>query len=242
MRSSPTRSTSPAAARSARRSCLTRARANTMPRAVELRREAHPSASIAVRSTSTLASALSTNHSTGPSASVDGGQRPAPEVLGVGEEQRRVVAVDDQPGHLASRPGSRRCRASRRRRGRSRGCRRAGRATRRSRSRIDSATAHQHAVEDAEDAAPPTVVARASTSSLRRNRAIRRNSREVDQPQGGVDDDGAQRGGRERASSGPTNSTVPATTARATSEYSWLRLPSASPITVRLPLLLTGKP
>ena len=37
-----------------------------------------------------------------------------------------------------------------------------------------------------------------AASSLRRKAPNRRNSREVDQPQGGVDDDGAQRGRRER--------------------------------------------
>ncbi len=53
----------------------------------------------AVMSISTIASALSTNHCTGIGGAVDRGQRAPAEVLGVGEEQRRVVAVDHQPGH-----------------------------------------------------------------------------------------------------------------------------------------------
>ena len=79
-----------------------------------------------MKSTSTLASTLSTNHRSGDSL-FGRRQGPAPEVLGVGEEERRVVAVNDQardgaragivvdvvhpgqPGHLAEyrvvRPG-----------------------------------------------------------------------------------------------------------------------------------------
>ena len=44
------------------------------------------------------------------------------------------------------------------------------------------------------------------------------------------------------ASSGRRNSRASTTEASATRECSWVRLPSASPTTVRLPLLLTGKP
>ena len=45
-----------------------------------------------------------------------------------------------------------------------------------------------------------------------------------------------------RASNGPRNSSTATTDASATSECSWVRAPEASPIAVRLALLLTGKP
>ena len=41
---------------------------------------------------------------------------------------------------------------------------------------------------------------------------------------------------------GPRASTATSTVARVAREYSWVRLPIAAPIAVRLPLLLTGKP
>ena len=44
------------------------------------------------------------------------------------------------------------------------------------------------------------------------------------------------------ARTGPKKMTARTTEPTATIEYSWLRLPIASPIAVRLPLLLTGKP
>jgi Acetyltransferase (GNAT) domain len=62
---SPILSKRPAASSASQRSCLTLAIAKTIPRGVNSSRSA-PSASNAVRSTSTLASALRTNHSTGP--------------------------------------------------------------------------------------------------------------------------------------------------------------------------------
>ena len=67
MRSSPTRSRKPEGRRSSCRSCLTRAIAKTMPRRSSSWRSSSR-ASIAVMSTWTLASALSTNHSVGVSA------------------------------------------------------------------------------------------------------------------------------------------------------------------------------
>ena len=85
--------------RSSRRSCFTRARASTIPRASRSCRS-RASASRLVRSTSTLASALMSSHSTGWVGLVDGGDRSVVEVLGVGEEQGGVVAVDDETRHL----------------------------------------------------------------------------------------------------------------------------------------------
>ena len=84
----------------------------------------------------------------------------------------------------------------------------------------------------------------ASTSSLRPERLIRRlNSGDVDQPDRGVDHDRARARRRELREHRTAGTAGRATTpARATSEYSWLRLPSESPMTVRLPLLLTGNP
>ena len=55
---------------------------------------------------------------------------------------------------------------------------------------------HQHAVQHAE-ASTATVVSAASSSSLRRNRAIRRNLRDVDQPDRREDHQCAERGLRE---------------------------------------------
>ena len=52
-------------------------------------------------STSMLASVLRTNQRDRALVLVDGGEGAAAEVLGVGEEQRRVVAVDHQPRHGA---------------------------------------------------------------------------------------------------------------------------------------------
>ena len=114
------------------------------------------------------------------------------EVLGVGEEQRRVVAVDDEAGHLLAlgvvvdvvhagepghvaedavvRPGDAAQQVEHRQRRWRPGCR----GARRRRS-------------------TPAVVARASTSSLRRNRGDPAQLRDVDEPDGGVDDDGAER-------------------------------------------------
>ena len=63
-RSSPIRSMKPVGSKTTRRSDLTRASPKTMPHSASLRRTSSR-ASTAVRSTSTLASAFSRNHSTG---------------------------------------------------------------------------------------------------------------------------------------------------------------------------------
>ena len=123
---------------------------------------------------------------------VDRLQRPGPEVLGVREAQRGVVAEHEQPRDLAARWGSRRCRAVPRRRERSRApTRAAGRSGRTGR--------------------PRTGPRRSGSRPGRRTRARRpgRRSRgpaprggsgpsgtiaaHVDQAQGGEDHDPAQR-------------------------------------------------
>jgi hypothetical protein len=97
-RSSPTTSRSPAVRRSACSSCLNRASASTTPRRASSPCSA-ASPSAAVLSISTFASALSRNHRGGPAQRPARSQRPAAEVPGVGEAQRRVVAVYEQAGH-----------------------------------------------------------------------------------------------------------------------------------------------
>ena len=44
------------------------------------------------------------------------------------------------------------------------------------------------------------------------------------------------------ASNGPATTRVDSTISKATREYNWVRLPSAAPSAVLLPLELTGKP
>ena len=86
------------------------------------------------------------------------------------------------------------------------------------------------------------VVANARNSSLRRNRAIRRSSaKSINLIAANITRAPRAASGKvERA--GPRNNMVSSTITAVTREYSWVRLPTASPITVRLPLLLTGKP
>jgi hypothetical protein len=86
------------------------------------------------------------------------------------------------------------------------------------------------------------VLASAIASSERRKRAKRRNSATS------IRRSAANTTRAPRAAIGNVDRTGPATRSTAstamidTIELSWLRLPSESPITVRLPLLLTGKP
>ena len=98
-RSSPIRSSRPEGSSASRRSCLTRASATTTPRLSSSLRSSSR-ASAAVRSTSDDRLGVEHEPPDGYGGRVDGGEGPAGEVLGVGEEQRRVVAVDEQAGHL----------------------------------------------------------------------------------------------------------------------------------------------
>ena len=86
------------------------------------------------------------------------------------------------------------------------------------------------------------VVANASNSSLRRNRAIRRSSAKSINLIAANTTRAPRAASGKVDSAGPRNSMVSSTIMAVTREYSWVRLPTASPITVRLPLLLTGKP
>ena len=107
---------------------------------------------------------------------------------------------------------------------------------------MDSPTATRTPVSTPR-ASTATIVATASISSLRRKCGEPPELTDVDQPERRVHDDRAQRRGREarqQRAAGTANATT--TEASATRECSCERLPSASPITVRLPLLLTGKP
>ena len=191
-------------------------------------------------STSPIASEFSSTHS--GSYAADRLAHAGEEVLGVGEEQRRVVAVDDQA----------RARVPRRRvvvdvvhagdAGHdTRGSRRAGG---RPGAAVDErqADSDQHAVQDAEaehgDRGQPGPAAARCAGTGRSGEL-----RDVDEPQSGVDDERAERGRREAApAAGRRRAASAGTTSEATSEYSWVRLPTASPSAVRLPLLLTGKP
>ena len=87
-----------------------------------------------------------------------------------------------------------------------------------------------------------TVVASASTASLLPERRDPPELRHIDEPERGVHHDGAERGGREGPEQRSASSSTSTVAATVTSDASWLRLPTASPIAVRLPLLLTGKP
>ena len=194
IRSSPIESSSPAARRSARRSCLTRASASTIPRRCSSACSAS-SASAAVLSISTFASALSRNHRGGSGCGLQGGERAAAEVLGVGEAQRGVVAVDEQsgdglgvgvvvdvvhagdPGHVAEHAVVR-----------------AGEAAQQVEHR--EADRDQHAVEhpdgqdgDHRDHGDRRLAAAEAGDPPEPG--------DVDQPQRRVDDDGAERGARE---------------------------------------------
>ena len=127
-------------------------------------------------SISTLASALSTNHPTGFGACIGGGrERRAAEVLGVGEAQRRVVAVDDQAGDgLRVRVVVDVVHAGDARHVPEDGVVRAGHPAQQIDDRqATTATSTPYSTPSTSTA---TVVTTAISSSLRRNRAIRRNS------------------------------------------------------------------
>ena len=169
-------------------------------------------------------------------------QRAPAEVLRVGEAQRGVVPVHDQPGNLTGERVVVDVVHAGDARGRSPRIPSCGRATRRSRSTMDSADGDQHAVQHAEHqhrdrradgqqqlAAPEP----ADPPQLR----------DVDQPDRREDDQRAERGLREaRQQRTGHHQGQHARSASVTSEYSCVRLPTAAPSAVRLPLELTGKP
>ena len=151
-----------------------------------------------------FASALSRNHcdALGADTRSTDCERALAEVVGVGEEERRVVAVDDEAGHRLGvgvvvdvvHAGDARARSRGRRRAGGR-CGAAGRArTARWPPRPRGARRRR--------ARRPWSRARGA-SSLRRKPAIRRSSRDVDEPDRGEDDDGAEGRGREGAKTGP---------------------------------------
>ena len=102
IRSAPTFSTRPPASSDVAQVLLDPSHREDGCRSSDEAARSSSSASIAVRSTSLIASALSRSHSTGRwrLGVGDGATGPRQEVVGVGEEERRVVAVDDEPGHL----------------------------------------------------------------------------------------------------------------------------------------------
>ena len=70
-----------------------------MPAAARLR-SSSASVSAAVTSTLVTGSAATTSQRTGVGARADGVEHPLAEELGVGEEQRRIPAEQDQAGNL----------------------------------------------------------------------------------------------------------------------------------------------
>ena len=190
-----------------------------------------------------FASALSRNHSTASRADARSTTASARlgEVVGVGEEERRVVAVDDEAGHLLGvgvvvdvvHAGDVRHVAED-------AVVRAGDAAQqvehRQRDGRPDAGEHaeeqhrggrrerQHELAAPEGRDPPQL-------------------RDVDEPDRGVDDDGAERRGREGGDDGARARAGSRRRGRGTtSECSWVRAPIVSAITVRLPLELIGKP
>ena len=98
MRSSPILSIMPAASRASRRSCLTLAIANTIPRSCQFGAQLVEHVECGEVD---LHVRLGVEHEPldGVRVLVDGSQRPLAEVLGVCEEQRRVVAIHHQTRH-----------------------------------------------------------------------------------------------------------------------------------------------
>ena len=182
------------------------------------------SASTAVMSTSTIASALSTNHRTGRRR-VDGGEGPAREVLGVGEEQRRVVAVDEQPRHRRGvgvvvdvvHPGQAGHVAQD-------GVVRPGHPAQQVEDR--EADGDEHPVEHPDHHHADAWSRPRSGARCAGTRAIRRNSATSISRSGGVDDDRAQRGDRERGEHRTEEQHGDAVAAAVTRPVSWVRLPS----------------
>ena len=194
-----------------------------------------------VRSISVLASALSRNHVHRRIGSVHGGQRAALEVFGIGEEQRRVVAIDQQPGNLAAggvvvdvvHTGQPRERIPRCHRVVGR-CGAAGPGSTRPRPPLFR-TAHRRSVLRRWWPAPRTVrcagTGRSGGTRRSRSTGVPRTSRGHRGPPAerwrGLDPGTAGSAAELRRSRGST---------------AGCGYPSVSPIAVRLPLLLTGNP
>ena len=87
-----------------------------------------------------------------------------------------------------------------------------------------------------------SVVTTESINSLRRKRAIRRSSSTSTSRTAAKITSAPRAAFGNPASSGPATTSVSSTRARHTSEYTWVRLPTAAPSAVRLPLELTGNP
>ena len=88
----------------------------------------------------------------------------------------------------------------------------------------------------------PAVVARARTSSLRRNLANRTNSGTSTSRMAAYTTTAARAASGNAARRGRRVSRASRVQATVASPASWVRLPTASPMAVRLPLLLTGNP
>ncbi len=116
-----------------------------------------------------------------------------------------------------------------------------GRATRRSRSSTESAIATTMPSRTS-STSTPAVVARASTSSLRRNLANRTSSGTSTSRVAAYTTTAARAASGNAASTGRRVSSASSVHATVTSPASWVRPPTASPMAVRLPLLLTGNP
>ena len=217
---------------------MTRARATMIPRRVSSARTAS-TASSAVKSTSTLASVFRMNQRAGGRPG-GGGEGAAAEVLGVGEEQRRVVPVDDQsrdrlrlrvvvdvvharqPRHQALDSVVRAAHPE---------------------QQLGDRQAHrrQHPVQDVES--QDSRARRQGQYELAAAEGGQPPERpDVDQVHRGVNDDRGQRGQREEARTGRANSRTPMTEASAVSEYAWVRAPAARAMAVLLALLLIGNP
>ncbi len=88
-----------------------------------------------------------------------------------------------------------------------------------------------------------TVVARHSTSSLRRKAAMRRSSAtSINRTAAKMTTAASAAVGNVPPTSGPSHSKIATTSTNDTRECSWVRAPMVSAITVRLPLELIGKP
>ena len=86
------------------------------------------------------------------------------------------------------------------------------------------------------------VVITASSNSLRRNPANRRSSPTSISRTAAKITRAPRAAFGNAANSGPATTRVDSTISNATREYSWVRLPTAAPSAVRLPLELTGNP